>query len=107
MDAKFDIAVESEIGRLRGVILHEPGREIANMTPETAERALYSDILNPVVAAEEYAATNGGALSRGQCIDVALDKFDAVFWNMERQRGVAEKIVFLTVLFELRVGTYR
>ena len=46
MTGKFDISVESEIGRLTGVILHRPGQEVANMTPETAERALYSDILN-------------------------------------------------------------
>jgi arginine deiminase len=59
MDGRFDIKVDSEVGRLTGVILHEPGREVANMTPETAQRALYSDILNPVVAAEEYAQLRG------------------------------------------------
>jgi arginine deiminase len=56
---KFAIGVESEIGRLRGVVLHRPGPEVANMTPETAERALYSDILNLAVAREEYAQLEG------------------------------------------------
>ncbi len=50
----FDINVGSEVGRLTGVLLHDPGPEVANMTPETAERALYSDILNLSVAREEY-----------------------------------------------------
>lgn len=54
MADKFDIYVGSEIGRLTGVMLHDPGPEVANMTPETAERALYSDILNLSVAREEY-----------------------------------------------------
>jgi arginine deiminase len=59
MTGKFDIRVESEIGRLTGVILHRPGQEVSNMTPETAERALYSDILNLSVAQEEYRQLHG------------------------------------------------
>ncbi|MBN2789378.1 MAG: arginine deiminase [Candidatus Delongbacteria bacterium] len=48
------IKVNSEIGKLEGVILHSPGPEIENMTPKNAERALYSDILNLSVAKKEY-----------------------------------------------------
>ena len=59
MDEKFEIKVESEVGRLTGVLLHQPGQEIANMTPETAQRALYSDILNLNVATEEYQQLDG------------------------------------------------
>jgi arginine deiminase len=59
MSGKFDIKVESEVGRLKGVILHPPGPEVANMTPETAQRALYSDILNLSVAQEEYQQLQG------------------------------------------------
>lgn len=39
---------------MEGVILHPPGPEVENMTPENAERALYSDILNLSVARKEY-----------------------------------------------------
>lgn len=52
---KFNVNVSSEIGHLEGVILHTPGLEIENMTPQNAERALYSDILNLSVASAEYA----------------------------------------------------
>lgn len=48
------INVNSEIGELEGVIIHTPGPEIENMTPQNAERALYSDILNLNVANKEY-----------------------------------------------------
>ncbi len=48
--------VHSEIGKLRSVIIHRPGPEIENMTPENAERALYSDILNLTEAQKEYAS---------------------------------------------------
>lgn len=48
------INVNSEIGELEGVIIHTPGPEIENMTPQNAERALYSDILNLNVVNKEY-----------------------------------------------------
>lgn len=46
--------INSEIGKLEGVILHTPGSEVENMTPENAERALYSDILNLSIASKEF-----------------------------------------------------
>jgi len=52
---KIMVDVTSEIGQLEGVIIHTPGQEVEEMTPENAERALYSDILNLSVAANEYA----------------------------------------------------
>jgi arginine deiminase len=51
---KIQIEVNSEIGELEAVIIHTPGQEVEEMTPENAERALYSDILNLSVAANEY-----------------------------------------------------
>ncbi len=56
---KFKVNVKSEIGRLRGVILHTPGNEVENMTPRDAHRALYSDILNLSIAQKEYAQLEG------------------------------------------------
>ncbi len=53
------ISINSEIGELEGVILHTPGNEIENMTPQNAERALYSDILNLQVASKEYEQFSG------------------------------------------------
>lgn len=54
MPKKLKLEIFSEIGKLRGVILHPPGHEVENMTPDNAERALYSDILNLSVARDEY-----------------------------------------------------
>src|SRR5210317_1996068 len=51
--------INSEIGKLEGVIIHPPGSEVENMTPENAERALYSDILNLSIASKEYAQLAG------------------------------------------------
>lgn len=59
MSKQIQVNITSEIGKLNAVILHTPGKELQNMTPETAQRALYSDILNLTVAREEYAQLKG------------------------------------------------
>lgn len=59
MPEKFSVSVTSEVGRLEGVMLHLPGAEVENMTPGTAERALYSDILNLSVVQRDYAVLAG------------------------------------------------
>jgi len=51
---KIKVEVNSEIGELEAVILHSPGPEVENMTPENAERSLYSDILNLAEVKKEY-----------------------------------------------------
>ncbi len=56
---KLELNVSSEIGQLEAVIVHTPGEEIENMTPQNAEKALYSDILNLTVASEEYSQFKG------------------------------------------------
>jgi arginine deiminase len=50
----FSVDIRSEIGELEAVILHTPGPEVENMTPASAQKALYSDILNLSVALKEY-----------------------------------------------------
>ena len=59
MPEKFSVDIRSEIGELEAVILHTPGAEVENMTPETAERALYSDILNLNIGLAEYSQLHG------------------------------------------------
>ena len=54
MESGLKIEVNSEIGKLEAVILHEPGPEVENMTPRNVQRALYSDILNLSIARKEY-----------------------------------------------------
>lgn len=59
MEKRMEIDVQSEIGTLKGVIIHTPGAEVENMTPMDAHRALYSDILNLSVARKEYSQLCG------------------------------------------------
>ena len=48
------VDIRSEIGELEGVIIHTPGPEVENMTPDSSRKALYSDILNLSVALKEF-----------------------------------------------------
>ena len=50
------IHVTSEIGKLKKVLLHRPGRELLNLTPDTLERLLFDDIPFLKVAQEEHDA---------------------------------------------------
>ena len=59
MSEILNLNIQSEIGELEGVILHTPGAEVENMTPGTAQRALYSDILNLSIAKNEYEQLSG------------------------------------------------
>ncbi|MDE7149574.1 MAG: arginine deiminase [Bacteroidales bacterium] len=49
-----EMTLNSEVGRLRGVVLHRPGVEIERMTPATIHEALYSDLLGRETARREY-----------------------------------------------------
>lgn len=53
------ISVDSEIGKLKAVLVHTPGREIENMTPSTAAEVLYDDILTLKLAQKEHAQLSG------------------------------------------------
>ncbi len=59
MIERINTSINSEIGQLEAVILHRPGPEVENMTPQNAERALYSDILNLSIATSEYNQLKG------------------------------------------------
>ena len=51
---RINVSVNSEIGKLQHVLVHTPGHELENMTPEDANLYLFSDILNLQVAQKEY-----------------------------------------------------
>ena len=53
------VKIESEIGRLKSVLIHEPGPEVEAVTPANARMALYGDILNISVAKKEYVQFKG------------------------------------------------
>src|SRR5262245_54992059 len=52
--------VDSEVGRLRQVVLHRPGLELKRLTPDNATDLLFDDMLwvaEPQAEHDEFAAT--------------------------------------------------
>jgi len=90
----IDSGVYSEIGELEGVILHTPGKEVENMTPTNAERALYSDILNLSVAVEEYKQLAG-----------VLEKITPTYQVKDLLTGILEQPTIKSGLIE-KICTY-
>ncbi len=88
---KLSVNVQSEIGELEGVILHTPGAEVENMTPENAQRALYSDILNLNVARKEYAQLSG-VLSKVTRTFEVMDLLEMVLNNGKAKDELIYKI---------------
>ena len=50
------IHVYNEIGKLKTVLLHRPGREIENLTPDLLDRLLFDDIPFLEIAIQEHDA---------------------------------------------------
>lgn len=50
----MQVDIRSEIGRLRGVLVHEPGDEIVRMTQHELDDLLFDDILSPSEAVREH-----------------------------------------------------
>lgn len=98
---KFAIKVSSEVGALEGVILHTPGLEIENMTPQNAERALYSDILNLSVASVEYAQLSG-VLEKVTPTFQVKQLLEQVLHNTKVKHTLIEKICHNEYVQEIR-----
>lgn len=91
MNPIVEINVHSEIGKLNGVILHTPGEEVENMTPESAEGALYSDIINLSIAREEYKQISG-VLSKLTKTYEVRDLLCNILQNKETKKEVLDRI---------------
>ncbi len=105
MTKYVELNVRSEIGELEGVILHTPGSEVENMTPENAERALYSDILNLAVARDEYkqlSSVLGEIAETYQVKDLLAD----VLADDKAKEAIVDKICAMEPHIAVKGNTY-
>ncbi len=91
MQTKIPTQIYSEIGELESVLIHSPGQEVENMTPENVERALYSDILNLSVAQKEYSQFKGILDKVTRCFEIK-DLLGQILKNEKVKQGLVEKI---------------
>lgn len=85
------IAIDSEIGELRRVLIHKPGQEIENMTPAMAAEVLYDDILNLPLATEEHRQLSG-VLRRLAKVYELCDLLAEVLEDEEVRRELVEAL---------------
>lgn len=83
--------INSEIGKLEAVIMHTPGSEVENMTPQNAERALYSDILNLSIASQEYDQLRG-VLNKVSTVYEVKDLLTDILDNSQARIQLLEEI---------------
>ncbi|RUT78452.1 arginine deiminase [Ancylomarina longa] len=105
MENYVELNVRSEIGELEGVILHTPGSEVENMTPENAERALYSDILNLAVAREEYKQLSSVLSTVAQTYQVK-DLLTTVLGNEKAKEAIVDKVCLMEPQVGVKGNTY-
>jgi arginine deiminase len=93
--------VDSEVGKLRKVLVHRPGREHARLTPANAEELLFDDVIWVKRAKEEHDAFCSVMRDRG------VDVYEAEQLLAEVLRvGEARDWVLDHVLDERHVGLY-
>ena len=85
------IAVHSEIGRLRTVVVHQPGREIDRMTPGMMQDLLFDDILHGARAREEHRRFQQVLRLFAEVLEVQ-DLLEEVLSDADRRRLVLDEL---------------
>ena len=83
----------SEIGRLRKVMLHRPGRELENLMPEYLERLLFDDIPYLRVAQAEHDAFAGCLRDNGAEVVYLQDLVEETILVPEVRRELVEQFL--------------
>jgi arginine deiminase len=85
--------VDSEVGRLRQVILHRPGVELSRLTPDNVRDLLFDDILWAKRAREEHDAFAQALRDRGVKVHYFGQLFTEVLEDPKARDWVLDRIV--------------
>jgi arginine deiminase len=70
----MSLHVDSEVGQLKQVMLHEPGLELDRLTPQNCQDLLFDDVMWARKAREEHRAFADGLTERGVTVHLFRDK---------------------------------
>ena len=84
--------VDSEVGRLRQVILHRPGLELKRLTPDNAADLLFDDVLWVSRAQEEHDTFAGALRSRGVVVHYFGDLLTQTLEIPEARDYILERV---------------
>lgn len=102
------IRVESETGRLNGVIVHTPGREVSLVHPDRREALLFDDIIFEADARDEHLAMRRlfeAVLPAGGRVIEITDLFTEAFAEGDARTYFIDTLI--RRLPELRLAPYR
>ena len=102
LQVKTGLHNTSEIGRLRKVMLHRPGRELENLMPEYLERLLFDDIPYLKVAQAEHDAFAQCLRDSGAEVVYLHDLVEETIEEPEVRRELVEQF-----LDEAEIGKHR
>ncbi|MEW2611177.1 arginine deiminase [Streptomyces sp. NPDC047880] len=85
--------VDSEVGRLRQVILHRPGLELSRLTPRNVDALLFDDILWAKRAREEHDAFAQALRDQGVRVHYFADLLAEVLDVAEARTWLLERII--------------
>jgi len=85
--------VDSEVGRLRQVILHRPGVELSRLSPSNAGELLFDDVMWPAQARDEHDAFAAALVDRGVTVHLLDQLLTQTLEIPEARAYIVERVV--------------
>ena len=89
---RYDVNVHSEFGELECVVVHTPGAEVENMSPDTVKEALYNDILSLEYTRAEHSFFKGVLNKVSHVLEVE-DLLVEVLDNIEARTQLVDNLL--------------
>ena len=99
--------VDSEVGRLRQVVLHRPDLELKRLTPDNAADLLFDDVLWVSRAQAEHDAFAGALRSRGVVVHYYRDLLAQTLDSPEAREYILDRVFDPRVHGPLAAATLR
>ncbi len=99
--------VDSEVGRLRQVVVHRPGLEISRLTPDNASDLLFDDVLWLKRAREEHDAFAQVLRDRGVVVHYFAQLLAEVLGQPDARSWVLDRVVTADAMGQALVGPIR
>lgn len=100
-------SIYSEIGTLKKVMLHRPGRELLNLTPSTMQRLLFDDIPDMSKAALEHDAFADILRRRGVEVIYLTDCLETIFASEAVRSEFLDQFLPEAGIFAERIQPFR
>ena len=84
--------VDSEVGRLKQVVVHRPGLELSRLTPQNVDELLFDDVMWATKAREEHAAFVGELQDKGVVVHHFADLLAEVLETDDGREFVLERV---------------